>query len=184
MTPSKPSIHGRAYEQTRHGPLLRPCAPHSVLSRMGDKWTILVLSHLAVSERRRLRFSELKSGLDGITQRMLTLTLRNLERDGLVTRQVFPEVPPRVEYALTEMGTGLLPALEGFTEWIRENWPRMEANRRVYDERAPSSLDVRHSDRPGVQNVDEEHTEHRRPKPSSREGLTSANKRSAGRTQR
>jgi DNA-binding HxlR family transcriptional regulator len=137
MIPTHPSIHGRPYKRTRHGPLFQPCAPHSVLSRMGEKWTILVLSHLAVSEGHRLRFSELKNGLDGITQRMLTLTLRNLERDGLLTRQVFPEVPPRVDYALTEMGAGLLPALEGFTGWIRENWPRMEANRRAYDERTP-----------------------------------------------
>jgi DNA-binding HxlR family transcriptional regulator len=99
------SIHGRPYEQTEEGPRFRPCAPNGVLARLGDKWTILVMSHLAVAERHRLRFSALRSGIEGITQRMLTLTVRNLERDGLLVRHYFPEVPPRVEYELTEMGS-------------------------------------------------------------------------------
>jgi DNA-binding HxlR family transcriptional regulator len=73
-------------------------------------------------------------GIEGITQRMLTLTLRNLERDGLLVRHYFPEVPPRVEYELTEMGASMLPALEGFTSWIRDHWPRIEESRRAYDE--------------------------------------------------
>ncbi|SOE94752.1 transcriptional regulator, HxlR family [Burkholderia sp. D7] len=130
----KHSIHGRPYEQTKDGPRFQSCAPHGVLSRLGDKWTILVMSHLAIAHGHRLRFSELKHGIDGITQRMLTLTLRNLERDGLLTRHYFPEVPPRVEYELTNMGASMLPALEGFTSWIRENWPHMEQCRREYDE--------------------------------------------------
>lgn len=112
----------------------RPCAPTGVLARLGDKWTILVLSHLAVAPDHRARFSTLKNSIDGITQRMLTLTLRNLERDGLLTRHYFPEVPPRVEYQLSDMGSGMLPALQGFTSWIRENWPRMEACRQAFDE--------------------------------------------------
>lgn len=95
---------------------------------------ILVLSHLAVADGHRLRFSALKSGIEGITQRMLTLTLRNLERDGLLARHYFPEVPPRVEYELTAMGASMLPALEGFTSWIRDNWPSIETCRRVYHE--------------------------------------------------
>jgi DNA-binding HxlR family transcriptional regulator len=127
-------IHGRPYEETKHGPLFRPCAPHSVLARLGDKWTILVMSHLAVASGHRLRFSELMHGIEGITQRMLTLTLRNLERDGLLVRHYFPEVPPRVEYELTEMGASMLPSLEGFTSWIRDHWPRIEESRRAYDE--------------------------------------------------
>jgi DNA-binding HxlR family transcriptional regulator len=128
-----PTIHGRGYTQTKHGAYFRPCAPHSVLARLGDKWTILVMSHLAVADGHRLRFSELKRGIEGITQRMLTLTLRNLERDGLLERHYFPEVPPRVEYELTGMGASMLPALEGFTSWIRENWPHMEECRRAFD---------------------------------------------------
>lgn len=127
------SIRGRAYEQTEQGPRFRSCAPHSVVSRLGDKWTILVLSYLAVTTGHRLRFSELKHGIEGITQRMLTLTLRNLERDGLLTRHYFPEVPPRVEYELTAMGKSMLPALEGFTSWIRQNWPHIEECRRTFD---------------------------------------------------
>ncbi len=106
---------------------------NGVLARLGDKWTILVLSHLAIAPGYRLRFSELKHGIEGITQRMLTLTVRNLERDGLLLRHYYPEVPPRVEYELTEMGASMLPALEGFTSWIRDNWPRIEQCRRNYD---------------------------------------------------
>ena len=92
------------------------------------------MSHLAVASGHRLRFSELMQGIEGITQRMLTLTLRNLERDGLLARHYFPEVPPRVEYELTVMGASMLPALEGFTSWIRDHWPRIEECRRAYDE--------------------------------------------------
>jgi DNA-binding HxlR family transcriptional regulator len=129
------TIHGRPYEETEQGPRFKPCAPNGVLARLGDKWTILVMSHLAVARGHRLRFSELKAGIEGITQRMLTVTLRNLERDGLLTRHYFPEVPPRVEYKLTEMGASMLPALEGFTSWIRDNWLRIDASRRAYDDR-------------------------------------------------
>ncbi len=127
------NIHGRPYEQTTDGPRFRPCAPHSILARLGDKWTIIVMSHLAVADGYRLRFSGVKNGIEGITQRMLTLTLRNLERDGLVKRHYYPEVPPRVEYELTDMGASMLPALEGFTSWIRENWTRIEECRKTFD---------------------------------------------------
>ena len=126
-------INGRPYEETEHGPRFRPCVPNGVLARLGDKWTILVISHLAVAPGHRLRFSALKRGIEGITQRMLTLTVRNLERDGLLLRHYFPEVPPRVEYELTAMGASMLPALEGFTSWIRNNWPQIEAARLNYD---------------------------------------------------
>ncbi|TDK32182.1 transcriptional regulator [Rhizobium deserti] len=128
-------IHGRRYEERNNKPLFKPCAPNSVLTRLGDKWTILVMSHLALADGHRLRFSELKQGIEGITQRMLTLTLRNLERDGLLIREYFPEVPPRVEYQLTDMGASMLPALEGFTSWIRNNWPSIEECRKTYDQR-------------------------------------------------
>jgi DNA-binding HxlR family transcriptional regulator len=127
-------INGRPYTETEKGPRFRPCAPNGVLARLGDKWTILVMSHLALASGHQLRFTELKTGIEGITQRMLTLTLRNLERDGLLVRNVFQEVPPRVEYQLTELGASMLPALEGFTSWIRDNWPRIEVCRRTYDE--------------------------------------------------
>lgn len=129
------TIHGRPFVMTRKGPVLTPCAPHEVLARMGDKWTILVMSLLALAPNNQLRFSEIKSGVRGISQRMLTMTVRNLERDGLLKRHYFAEVPPRVEYELTSMGRSMLPALEGFTAWIRSNWPAIEAARRDYDGR-------------------------------------------------
>jgi DNA-binding HxlR family transcriptional regulator len=128
------TLYGRDYEETKRGPRLKPCAPHDVLSRMGDKWTILTLLLLAIVPGHRLRFSAIKNGIEGITQRMLTVTLRNLERDGLLVRHYFPEVPPRVEYELTPMGTSLLPALEGFTGWIREHWPLIVDARRSFDQ--------------------------------------------------
>ncbi|SFO48346.1 helix-turn-helix domain-containing protein [Sphingomonas sp. OK281] len=127
-------IHGRPYNQTPDGPRFRPCVPNSVLARLGDKWTILVMSNLAVAESHRLRFSAMMASIEGITQRMLTLTLRNLERDGLLTRHYYPEVPPRVEYELTATGASMLPALEGFTSWIKDHWPLIERSRLAYDE--------------------------------------------------
>lgn len=133
LIPLDKLIHGRPYEETDAGPLFKPCVPHGVLARLGDKWTILVISHLAVAPGHRLRFSALKKGIEGITQRMLTLTVRNLERDGLLLRHYFPEVPPRVEYELTAMGASMLPALEGFTSWIRDNWPDIREARLSYD---------------------------------------------------
>lgn len=133
------TIHGRPFAMTRKGPVLSPCAPHEVLARMGDKWTILVMSLLALAPGNQLRFSQIRDGAAGISQRMLTSTLRNLERDGLLRRHYFPEVPPRVEYELTGMGRSMLPALEGFTAWIKSNWPAIEAARRDYDSRSAGS---------------------------------------------
>lgn len=130
------TIRGRPYREGVRGPVLTPCAPHSVLARMGDKWTILVMSILALTPERPLRFSEIKNGISKISQRMLTLTLRNLERDGLVKRHYYAEVPPRVEYELTPMGKTMLPALEGFTSWIRENWQEIERSRQQFDAEA------------------------------------------------
>jgi hypothetical protein len=77
VIPLSKFIHGRPYQETAAGPQFKPCAPHSVLTRLGDKWTILVMSHLAVAPGFRLRFSELKRGVEGITQRMLTPKCRH-----------------------------------------------------------------------------------------------------------
>ena len=82
---------------------------------------------------RQLRFSELKNGIEAISQKMLTVTLRALERDGLVTRKVFPEVPPRVEYQLTELGASLLPAMHELMDWLQASWPSIQANRENFD---------------------------------------------------
>lgn len=80
-----------------------------------------------------LRFSELKSGIEDISQKMLTVTLRALERDGLITRTVFPEVPPRVEYKLTDLGATLLPAMHGLVDWLHATWPVIQQNRERFD---------------------------------------------------
>jgi DNA-binding HxlR family transcriptional regulator len=132
-------VNGRPILETPNGPVLTPCAPNSVLARMGDKWTILVISLLSLSPGKPLRFGALRRGIPDISQRMLTLTLRNLERDGLVLRRFYPEVPPRVEYALTERGMSMLEPLAGFTDWIRDTWQDIEASRKAFDEAEKAS---------------------------------------------
>ncbi|WP_433088858.1 winged helix-turn-helix transcriptional regulator [Dactylosporangium sp. CA-052675] len=97
-----------------------------------DKWSLLVIAMLGPGPRR---FTELKRGLDGISQRMLTVTLRNLERDGILVRTVLEVMPPHVEYRLTEMGVTLLEAVEPMIAWGRENVARVESARADYDAR-------------------------------------------------
>jgi DNA-binding HxlR family transcriptional regulator len=93
-------------------------AVSEVLSRVGDKWTVLVVSTLGDGPKR---FNELRKALGSISQRMLTLTLRGLERDGLVTRTVFPTIPPRVDYELTKLGRSLLEPVSELSLWARRN---------------------------------------------------------------
>jgi DNA-binding HxlR family transcriptional regulator len=107
-----------------------------VLSRIGDKWTVLVIIML---RERPYRFNELKRGIDGISQRMLTLTLRNMERDGLVTRTVTPSIPPRVDYELTDIGHSLAAPVKVLGDWAFENLRRIAA--------AQSAFDTRNEDR-------------------------------------
>lgn len=103
--------------------LLRICERHELLTRLGDKWAVLVLHALATAPGRRLRFSAVRRRIEGVTPRMLTVTLRDLERDGLVARHYFAEVPPRVEYELSELGAGMLHALEAFAQRSCSSWP-------------------------------------------------------------
>lgn len=112
-----------------------PCRAREVLERIGDKWTLYVVHVLGGGTRR---FSELQREIDGITPRMLTVTVRNLERDGLVTRTVYPVVPPRVEYALTQVGTTLLAAVTPLVEWATEHLGEIDGARRRYDSGARS----------------------------------------------
>ena len=105
-------------------------AVSEVLSRVGDKWTILVVSELGNGPRR---FNEIRRALGSISQRMLTLTLRGLERDGLVTRTVFPTVPPRVDYELTKLGRSLLEPVSGIGLWARQNRESIQAARQRFD---------------------------------------------------
>jgi DNA-binding HxlR family transcriptional regulator len=105
-------------------------AVSEVLSRVGDKWTILVVGELG---NGRKRFNEIRRALGSISQRMLTLTLRGLERDGLVTRTVFPTVPPRVDYELTKLGRSLLEPVSGIGLWARQNRAAIAEARQRFD---------------------------------------------------
>ena len=105
-------------------------AVSEVLARVGDKWTVLVVSELG---RGPKRFNEIRRALGSISQRMLTLTLRGLERDGLVTRTVFPTIPPRVDYELTRLGRSLLEPVSGLGLWARRNRSAIEDARRRFD---------------------------------------------------
>ncbi|MGW7199448.1 winged helix-turn-helix transcriptional regulator [Streptomyces chryseus] len=99
-----------------------------ILDRVSGKWTMRILSAV----RGPRRFTELERSLDGISRRMLTLTLRNLERDGLVVRTVYPTVPPKVEYVLSPMGCELLDSLAPLTAWAEHNRASLEAARSAY----------------------------------------------------
>lgn len=101
-----------------------------VLARVGGKWSILIISTLGQGPRR---FNELKRGIQGVSQRMLTLTLRGLERDGLIVRTVTPSIPPRVDYALTELGRSLLEPVSALGQWAIVNRGEVEHARRVFD---------------------------------------------------
>ena len=105
-------------------------AVSEVLSRVGDKWTVLVVGTLGDGPKR---FNELRRALGSISQRMLTLTLRALERDGLVTRTVFPTIPPRVDYELTRLGHSLLEPVSSLSLWARQNRAAIETARRQFD---------------------------------------------------
>ena len=105
-------------------------AVNSILSRVGDKWTVLVVELLGQGP---LRFNELRRLIGGISQKMLTTTLRGLERDGFVTRTVFPTIPPRVDYELTDLGRDLLVPVHALGEWARLNTGRVAKARVSFD---------------------------------------------------
>jgi DNA-binding HxlR family transcriptional regulator len=109
------------------------CRARAVLDRIGDKWAIYVADRLGGGPRR---FSELLRGIDGITARMLTVTLRGLERDGILTRTVHAAVPPRVDYALTPLGETLREALGQLVIWADAHLPDIEAAQASYDGRS------------------------------------------------
>jgi DNA-binding HxlR family transcriptional regulator len=107
------------------------CRPTvDVLSRVGDKWSLSVLGSLT---QGRMRFSQLHAAVPGISQRMLTMTLRALERDGLVARFVQPTIPPRVDYELTERGWSMISALSSLGEWASANSADIQQSRRNFD---------------------------------------------------
>jgi DNA-binding HxlR family transcriptional regulator len=105
-------------------------AVSEVLDRVGDKWSVLVVAMLGDGPKR---FNELRRAIASISQRMLTLTLRGLERDGLVTRTVFPTIPPRVDYELTELGRSLLTPVNALGTWARQNRQKIQQARIQFD---------------------------------------------------
>src|SRR4051812_18777394 len=107
------------------------CPIRQVLDRFGDKWSILVVELL--SHKGRLRFSEIGHHIGDISQKMLTVTLRSLEADGLILREIFPEIPPRVEYELTPLGLSLVPHIESMTNWGKEHLAAILENRRIFE---------------------------------------------------
>jgi DNA-binding HxlR family transcriptional regulator len=111
----------------------RCIAVREVLNRVGDKWSILIVGLLGDGPKR---FSELRRSVEGISQRMLTLTVRALERDGLVTRTVTPTIPPRVDYALTKLGSSLLESVQALAAWADTNRLHVQESRNRYDQRA------------------------------------------------
>ncbi len=106
------------------------CAVRVILDRIADKWSLLVVALLA---ERSLRFNELLRMIDGVSQRMLTVTLRNLERDGLVSRTVYPTVPPRVDYALTDLGRSLSAPIGQLVDWTEQHQRDINDSRERYD---------------------------------------------------
>jgi DNA-binding HxlR family transcriptional regulator len=106
------------------------CTVRDVLGRVGDKWSALTIAMLGGGTHR---FSQLRRDIDGISQRMLTVTLRNLERDGLVSRRVYAEVPPRVEYSLTQLGVSLHETIVGLVEWSQVHTADIQQARTRYD---------------------------------------------------
>lgn len=112
------------------------CEVRQILDRIADKWSLLVISLL---EERTMRFNELRREIDGVSQRMLSVTLRQLERDGLVCRTVYPVVPPKVEYCLSPLGVTLLGTIQALVVWTEKHQPEIARARAEYDARVAVS---------------------------------------------
>ena len=111
--------------------IIENCPVRNVLDRFGDKWSLLVI--LILGKRGTLRFNELQKIIPDISQKMLTVTLRMLEADDLITRKVFAEVPPRVEYTITERGKTLLPLVYNLFKWANDNMPAIKRSRKKFE---------------------------------------------------
>ena len=108
------------------------CPVRCILSRIGDKWSVLIISLLG--DKGIMRFNEISKALDDISQKMLTSTLRSLESDGLVSRKIYPEIPPRVEYDLTSLGKDLLPYINELIGWANRNMGEVVNNRKTFEQ--------------------------------------------------
>ena len=111
--------------------IIEICPVRNVIARFGNKWALLVI--LILSENKVLRFSELKTMIPDVSSRMLSSTLRTLEADGLVSRKVYPEVPPKVEYSLTETGLSLVPFIVQLTEWAQKHMKSIVKHREEFE---------------------------------------------------
>ncbi|TGD71525.1 transcriptional regulator [Mangrovimicrobium sediminis] len=107
------------------------CPARTVLDRVGDKWSVMVL--IVLAEQKRLRFTQLKDHINGVTPKVLTQSLRAMERDGLINRHIYAEVPPRVEYDLTKLGKSLLKAVSTLASWSEDNVSEIMKARAKYD---------------------------------------------------
>ena len=114
----------------------KDCPIRDVLDRFGDKWSMLVL--LVLDKNENLRFSELQKQIGDISQKMLTVTLRTMEADGLVKRTIFAEVPPRVEYAITPMGKSLVPHVNELSKWAKEHMSAIQESRALFNLNIPN----------------------------------------------
>ena len=103
------------------------CPVRNILDRFGDKWSTLVI--LILGGHDTLRFNEVQKMIGTVSQKMLAVTLKKLEADGLISRKVYPQVPPKVEYSLTQLGLSLLPKIESLVQWANENMAEITANR-------------------------------------------------------
>jgi DNA-binding HxlR family transcriptional regulator len=134
--PTLTAAERRATARAEYDAFLAACPSRQVLARISDKWVTLILVALANGPQR---YSDLGRTIAGVSQKMLTQTLRTLERDGLVTRTVIASVPARVDYQLTPLGEGLMPAVNAIKTWAEEHIAQIEASRAAYDRKAAGS---------------------------------------------
>ena len=120
-----------------------PCRAREVFARVGDKWSVSVMHLLG---NGTMRFTELRRGVDGISQRMLTVTLRGLERDGIISRTMYPVIPPRVDYSLTPMGRTLSTTITNLVDWADDHVDDIVRARAAYDLRSRDTADTADAD--------------------------------------
>jgi DNA-binding HxlR family transcriptional regulator len=131
--PTKSAAQRRREAREEYDAFVAACPSRQLLDRLADKWVALALAALADGERR---YSELSRAIAGVSQKMLTQTLRNLERDGIVLRSITPAVPVRVDYRLTPLGTSLLPVVAAIKDWAEQNMDQVLTARERFDRSA------------------------------------------------
>lgn len=120
----------RKKEET--GSIIEMCPIRNVIARFGNKWALLTV--LTIGEQKTVRFNELSRLIPDVSSRVLSSTLRTLEADGFISRKVYPVVPPKVEYRLTDVGESLLPLIRQLTEWAQTNMKRVMSHRKIYEQ--------------------------------------------------